>query len=204
MTLIIIIVTVIFSIIAFNNRDIFQKYSFNAYAIKNYNEWYRFFTYGLLHADWVHLLINMLVLYSFGEVVETYFKYYFGIKAYLYYILLYIGGIVFSVTYDFWKHKDDKYYNSIGASGAVSAVIFSSIIFYPCGKIYIFLIPIGIPSIIFGILYLAYSAYMARKAIDNIGHDAHFWGAVFGIVYTIILKPKLVLIFIEQIHQVFI
>ncbi len=203
MTIFIIIITAIISIWAFNNREVFDKLSFNAYEIKHKKEGWRFFSYALIHAGWAHLIINMFVLYSFGDVVETLLNYYFGIKYLIYFSLLYIGGIIFSILFDFRKNKDNVYYNAVGASGAVSAIVFSSIILYPGGSIYLFFIPIPIPSAIFGILYLIYSAYMSKRAKDNIGHSAHFWGAIFGVIFTIILKPKLFLIFLEQITNIF-
>ena len=141
----------------------------------------------------------MFVLYSFGRVVEYSYKYLFGVKAYLFYLLLYVGGILFSVVFDFGKYKNNAYYSAVGASGAVSAIVFSSIIISPLDKIYMFFIPIGIPSFIFGIIYLIYSAYMAKNSKDNIGHNAHFWGAVFGIAFTLILKPNLFVNFLNQI-----
>jgi membrane associated rhomboid family serine protease len=104
---------------------------------------------------------------------------------------LYIGGAALSTLPSYGKHKDDYSYTAVGASGAVSAVVFASIIFDPWSKLIIFPIPIGIPAILFGFLYLIYSWYMGKKNIDNVGHDAHFWGAVFGFVFTIILKPAL-------------
>ena len=134
-----------------------------------------------------------MVLYSFGRIVEQYYGFYFSLKGILYYLLLYIGGTALSTLPSYGKHKDDYSYTAVGASGAVSAVVFASIVFDPLNKIYIFLIPIGIPAIIFGILYLVYSWYMGKKNIDNIGHDAHFWGAIFGFVFTILLKPVLLL-----------
>ncbi len=176
---------------------------FNAYLAKHSNQWYRFFTYAFVHADWIHLLVNMFVLYSFGSIVETFFKLHFGPKGILDFILLYIGGIMFSVLGSFGRHKDNFGYNAVGASGAVSAIVFSSIIFYPIGKIYLFMIPLGVPAFIFGILYLAYSAYMAKRNIGNIGHDAHFWGAIFGALFTIVLKPSLFLNCIAQIQGMF-
>ena len=123
--------------------------------------------------------------------MEQSYGYYFGLKGILYYLLLYIGGTALSTVPSYGKYKDDYSYTAVGASGAVSAVVFASIVFDPLNKIYIFLIPFGIPAIIFGILYLGYSWYMGKKNIDNIGHDAHFWGAVFGFVFTILLKPVL-------------
>lgn len=197
-TLIIVIITSAISIAAFSNRNLFRRLLFNAYDIKKFKNYYRLFTYSLVHADWVHLLINMFVLFSFGKMTETYYKYFFGNIWILYYLLLYIGAVLISILPAYKKHYDDYSYNAVGASGAVSAVVFASIIFDPLGKIFIFPIPIGIPSILFAILYLAYSWYMNKKANDNIGHDAHFWGAIFGFVYTILLKPKLVLFFIDR------
>lgn len=203
MVILIVILTAIVSIVALNNPLIMDKLRFNAYYIKHNKEWYRFFSYSLVHADYIHLFVNMYVLYSFGGIVLTFFKFHFGGKAIINFLLLYIGGIIFSVLIDYRKNKDNVYYNAVGASGAVSAIVFSSIILYPGGKIFLFFIPIGIPSAIFGILYLIYSAYMTKRANDNIGHSAHFWGAIFGVVFTIILKPKFALMFLEQIQGIF-
>lgn len=202
-TLIIIAITVLVSILAFSNHEIFRRLAFNAYDIKHFKNGYRFLTYALIHADWIHLLINMVVFYSFGRIVEQYYGYYFGAKGLLYYILLYVGGAALSTLPSYGKYKDDYTYTAVGASGAVSAVVFASIIFDPLSKIYFFLIPIGIPSIIFGFLYLIYSAYMSRKNIDNVGHDAHFWGAVFGFVFTIILKPELIVRLFGILRDIF-
>ncbi len=197
-TLLIIIVTCGISLMAMNNEELFAKLRFNAYDARHSNHWYRFFTYGFVHAGYVHLFVNMFVLYSFGVIVEMYFKVYFPGKASFYYILLYLGGVILSVIPSFGKHKNDVFYNAVGASGAVAAVVFSSIILYPTGKIFLFFIPVGIPSPIFGILYLAYEYYSSRNSKDNIGHDAHLWGAIFGLVFTIALKPDLVMMFLRQ------
>ncbi len=192
LTFIIIAITSIISISAFNNIELFSTLKFNAYNIKHSGEKWRFFSYALVHSGWLHLIINMYVLYSFGDVVELYFSTTYGTIGYLYYVLLYVGGVLFSTLYDFGKHKDDIYYNAVGASGAVSAVVFSSILIYPSGSIYLFPIPFPLPSWVFGFVYLIYSAYMGKKGVDNIGHFAHFWGAVFGIVLTIILVPRVI------------
>ncbi|MCB0804807.1 MAG: rhomboid family intramembrane serine protease [Bacteroidales bacterium] len=192
-------ITVLISILSFSRPDVFDKLKFNAWYIRHESEWFRFFSYGLVHADWMHLFINMFVLYSFGDIVVQFFEHYFGNKSILYFILLYVGGIGFSSLYDFGKHKENIYYNAVGASGAVSAVVFSSIILYPAGKIFLFFIPIGIPAPVFGILYLAYSAYMAKRGSDNIGHSAHFWGAVYGIAFTIAVNPEFAIIFINHL-----
>ncbi len=199
LTFVIIAITGFISISAFNNIDLFNNLKFNAYQIKHSGEKYRFFSYALLHSGWMHLIINMYVLYSFGGVVEQSFLVSFGTIGYLYFALLYVGGILFSTLYDFKKHKDDIYYNAVGASGAVSAVVFSSILVYPSGSIFLFPIPFPLPSWVFGIAYLIYSAYMGKKGVDNIGHNAHFWGAIFGIVLTIILVPNVIQNFFSTI-----
>ena len=203
MILSIIALTCLVSILAFSNPELFRRFQFNAYAIRHHKQGYRFFTYGLLHAGWAHLAINMFVLWSFGRIVYSLYLLIFGNLGILYFLLLYIGGIMFSVLFDYGRHKDHEWYNAVGASGAVSAVVFASIILYPAGGIYLFFIPVEIPSPIFGILYLVYSAYMARRGKDNIGHDAHFWGAIFGVVLTIALKPVLFLSFIDELMNIF-
>ena len=187
--IIIIVATAIVSIMAFNNYQLFDKLKFNAYQIKHNKETWRFFSYVLVHGGWMHLIINMFVLWSFGDIVEHYFKATNGLKGELYFVLLYIAGTIFSTLVDFYQNKDNYYYNAVGASGAVSAVVFASILIFPGGSIFIFPIPIPIPSWLFGILYLIYSAYMAKKGIDNVGHSAHFWGAVVGIVFMMIVAP---------------
>lgn len=202
-TIIIIAITVIISLIAFNNREIFRRLAFNAYDIKHFKNSYRFLSYALIHADWIHLFINMMVLYSFGRVVEEYYAMLFGAKGILYFILLYVGGTALSTLPSYGKHKDDYSYTAVGASGAVSAVVFAFILFDPLGKLTLFPIPIGIPAIIFGVMYLIYSAYMGKKNIDNVGHDAHFWGAVFGFVFTVILKPELIVRLYSILSNIF-
>ncbi len=192
LNLLFLVSTVIVSFMGFNNAVLFHKLKFNPYRIKHNRESWRFFSHALIHADWLHLLVNMYVLYSFGGLVESVFRSVFGNIGMLYYVLLYIGGVLFSSLYDFGKHKDDPYYNAVGASGAVSAVVFSSILIYPQGGLTIFPIPFSIPSWIFGILYLLYSAYMGKRGTDNVAHNAHLWGAVFGIIYTVILIPETV------------
>jgi membrane associated rhomboid family serine protease len=201
MTVLFVAITVIISIIAFSNRRVFDKFTYLPFGIKYNHEGYRFFSYALIHADFVHLFVNMFVLYSFGNAVEYFYNSVFGLKGYLYYLLLYVGGIVLSVTPAYGKQKDNPAYSAVGASGAVSAVVFASIIFNPLAPIGILFLPFNIPAIIFGALYLFYSAYMSGKAIDNVGHDAHFWGAVFGIFFTIAVKPTLVLHLYESIAQ---
>ncbi|RLD62927.1 MAG: rhomboid family intramembrane serine protease [Bacteroidetes bacterium] len=198
MTLIIIIITSLLSFAAFNRKELFYKYNFNAFQIYHRKQWYRMFSYAFLHANYMHLIINMIVLYSFGTSLERYFYYYFGSKSNLFFICLYAGGIVISTTYSLFKNRENYNYNAVGASGAVSAVVFASIFFDPLSKVWFFGI-IPIPGIIFAFAYLIYSYYMSKKNIDDVGHDAHFWGAVFGLIYPIILKPELFQVFINRL-----
>ena len=199
MTFAIIALTAIISFLALNNEALFARLRFNAWDVKHNNHWYRFFTYGLIHADFFHLLVNMLVLFSFGRIVESYFAVLFPEKAKFYYLLMYAGGLILSVLPAFGKHKNDVFYNAVGASGAVAAILFSAIILHPTGSIYLFFIPIPIPAPVFGVLYIAYEYYISKRANDNIGHDAHLWGAIFGIVFTIALKPALAARFFSEI-----
>jgi membrane associated rhomboid family serine protease len=198
-TVFIVIITALTSIVAFGNQDLFYKMKFNAYLIQHNRQWHRFFTYAFLHVDWMHLLVNMFVLWSFGSMVEQLFQIYFLGMGTLYFLLLYVGGILFSTLPAYGKHKNNDFYNAVGASGAVSAVLFSSIIMYPQGEIIFIFLPVPIPAYIFGVLYLIYSAYMAKRGQDNIGHDAHFWGAVFGLVFTLGLNPNFALEFFDKI-----
>lgn len=202
-SIVIILITVATSLLAFRDHSIFEKLKFNAYAIKHQNQWYRGFSYGLIHADIPHLAINMFVLYSFGDAVLFLFNEIFEAHTTLYFLLLYIGGLGFSTLYDLYKYNETPSYNAVGASGAVSAIVFASILKYPLGKISLLFIPIGIPSFIFGGLYLLYSAYMSKKNTDNVGHNAHFWGAIYGFILPIILKPTLFSNFINQVTEYF-
>jgi membrane associated rhomboid family serine protease len=198
MTLIIIAVTVIISITAFQKNELLYKYQFNAYQVLKRNEWYRLITYGFLHANWDHLLINMMVLYFFGDALEYYFQMNFGASGVFYFIALYLGAIIVSTLYDLHKHKDHYHYNAVGASGATSAVVFATIFFNPYGKILFFFI-LPIPGIIFASGYLFYSYYMGIKNFDNIGHSAHFYGALCGFLIPNLIKPQLFSLFLQQI-----
>jgi membrane associated rhomboid family serine protease len=193
-------ITALVSYKAFQDSSLKWRFMFNAYEIKRKKEWYRFFSHGLIHADWVHLGLNIYVLYLFGGTVETSFVAQFGlVKGIVNYLLLYIGGLAVSSFYSYAKHQDNTHYNALGASGAVSAVVFASIALFPMKELGIILIPFYIPGVIFGALYLLYSNYMAKKQMDNIGHDAHFWGALFGFVITFVFNPDLLSSFVNQI-----
>ena len=195
-----ILLSIVASLIAFNNRNMFNKYLFSPYATFHYKQYYRLFTHAFLHGDYMHLAFNMYALYIFGQVLEgLYFPALFQNKAEFYYLLLYVGGIIFSSVYELFRQKDNPNYTSLGASGAVTAIVFSVILINPAMGMGILFIPISIPAWIFGAIYLLYSWYMGKRQLDNIGHTAHFWGAVFGFVFTIILKPALLSRFFTEI-----
>lgn len=185
-TLIIVIITSIVSFTAFSNQKMIDDFIFDPPAISNRNQWYRFFSAALIHADIAHLAFNMLSFYSFGEYVEANFKYLFGPAGSLLYLALYVMSQFFCLLPSYYKNKDNYHYRSLGASGAVSAVIFAGIFLAPLQKIGILFIPFGIPGFIFGFIYLAVTAYLDRKGGGNINHSAHLYGAIAGIALLII------------------
>lgn len=188
-TLVIIIFTSLVSVTTFGNRKIVQDLIFYPPAITKQGQWYRFFTCGLLHADWEHLIFNMLSLYLFGATVENYFKsdLLFGDMGEWFYLMLYVLALFFSLIPTFFKHRNNYQYRSLGASGAVSAIVFAGILFNPTAKLGFFFIPPIIPGYIFGPLYLLFSTWLERKGKDNINHSAHIWGALFGLGFTLLL-----------------
>ncbi|WP_065218710.1 MULTISPECIES: rhomboid family intramembrane serine protease [Butyricimonas] len=192
----ILIATVVVSIACFSNGSLFNKLSYSPYRMVHANEWYRIISHGFVHADWVHLFVNMFTFLSFGQYVEKAFSY-MGFSGGSF-ILLYFGGMIAASLYDLWKYRDNRYYTSIGASGAVSAVLFTAIFLNPWDKIYLFA-AIPIPGIVFGFVYLWYCQYMAKRGGDNINHNAHFYGAVYGFVFPILLEPGLLQVFIQQL-----
>ena len=198
MTIILLGITIIISLIGFSNEMFQRKLIFNAYLIHHHKEWWRILSSGFIHADFMHLLFNMFVLYGFGQAVESYYNAIFGNNGGADFLILYLGAIVIANAPSLVKYKDATFYNSLGASGGVAAILFAAILFDPWSKIYLFGI-IGIPGIILGPLYLFYEYRSALKANDHINHDAHFYGALFGMVFTIILNPRIVLHFVDQL-----
>ncbi|MBN9482500.1 MAG: rhomboid family intramembrane serine protease [Bacteroidetes bacterium 43-93] len=193
-TIIIIVVTVLISIAAFNNADMLNKLILWPRRMDSPAEYYRLLTCGFVHVDYMHLAFNMITLYFFGRELEVYF----GLLGRpLLFPILYLSGIVASSLPSYIRHKDNSYYRSLGASGGVAAIIFSAIYFSPWTRIYIIVLPL--PAILFAVGYLLYSAYMDKHGSDNIGHNAHFWGAVYGFVFTLLFDPTHGRIFFEQL-----
>ena len=184
-TLIIIIATSIISFIAFSNHKLMDQFIFYPPAVRR-GQIYRFFSCGLIHADFGHLIFNMISLYLFGEAVESKFMEAFGPLGKLVYLGMYVLALAVSVIPTYINNKDNYHYRSLGASGAVSAVIFAGILFFPLAKLGLFFIPIYVAGFIFGILYLFVSGWLDKRGGGNINHSAHIFGALFGIGFTII------------------
>ncbi|MDY6025956.1 rhomboid family intramembrane serine protease [Bergeyella zoohelcum] len=187
-SIITIAITVIISIIAMNNREVFEKYKFNIGAIKYNKEYIRMISAGFLHADFFHLLFNMYTLYIFSPIILNTF----GTFSFL---AIYLGSIIAGNLFCMYLYKDQSWYSAIGASGGVSGVLFASIALYPYLGLMIFPIPVHIPGFIFGLLYFGYSVYMMLnpRQGDNIGHAAHIGGAVMGLVFVLIMATSAVI-----------
>ncbi|MBL0308593.1 MAG: rhomboid family intramembrane serine protease [Bacteroidetes bacterium] len=198
-TIILIAITSIISLVAFQKHQWIERLIFYPYLIWRNKEWYRMLTGGLIHLDLTHLFFNMFVLYSFGSYIEVAFGQIFGEAGGLIYAAMYLLAIVLADVWNLFKKRDDPNYRSLGASGGVAAVLFSFILIKPFGLLYLFFIPIGIPAFIFGGLYLAYSIYMAKRQSDNIGHLAHFTGAIFGFFFPVLLQPSLLIRFVQTL-----
>lgn len=200
-TLTLVILTSLVSFNAFNNPAFKARLIFNPYIIVRNKDYKRFITSGFIHADFIHLLFNMLVLWMFGSYVERVFVFTYGDWGAVFYIALYILGIIVSDIPSFLKNKDLPHYNALGASGGVSSIVFSYILFDPASKLYLYGL-IGLPGVVWAVLYIIYSYHMSKQQRDNINHDAHLYGGLFGIVFTILTVPNVISNFIEQLANV--
>lgn len=195
--------TCLVSFMAFNNPHWMYKLKHWPYQERRDGEYYRWLTSGFLHGDVMHLVFNMITLYFFGQYVEQWFLDVFEQFGGIIYLLFYLIAIVAASSATYFKYRETSSFASIGASGAVAAVLFASILIYPTSEIYLFFIPIGIPGFIFGVLYLWFSAYAAKKGGDNIDHTAHYYGALFGFFFPILFEPGLVPMFLMQLQMWF-
>ena len=198
-----IIANVIFSMVGFSNAAMVDKTIMWPYRVARENQYIRFITSGFLHADWMHLIFNMFTLFFFGIGLEHYFSMY-GLGGNISYLALYFLGLIISDIPSYIKHKNDYNYRSLGASGAVSAVVFATIVFSPWSPIYLYG-ALKISATVYAILYIFYCVYMGKKSGDNINHDAHLWGSLFGLAFTLILiavmQPDLFTGIIEELKH---
>ncbi|HEX8350061.1 MAG TPA: rhomboid family intramembrane serine protease, partial [Hymenobacter sp.] len=205
-TVLLILATAAISVYAWSNDSLRDAWILNPFLMQKRNEWYRFLTSGFLHANLTHLIFNMFAFYSFGMIIQALFENLYGAQdGILRFLLLYLGGIIVSDIPTYFRHRKDVDYRSLGASGGVAAVIFASILLHPVAPkgqgIFIFPIPFPIQPFLFGFLYLGYSYYQGRRDNDNINHDAHFYGALYGILVTWAMIPEAASIFWNQLHQ---
>lgn len=194
-SLVILAVTVLVSLSAFSDRRLFEALLFDPYRTREGREWYRFITHAAIHADVPHLVVNMFVLHAFGQHVEYLFARISPLPVWLTFGGLYLGGAVVASLPAYVKHGAHPGYRAVGASGAVSAVTFAVILLLPMAPLRILFVPIDLPAILFGVLYLVYSWVMDRRGGDGVAHDAHFHGALFGVAYTTMLEPEALLHF---------
>lgn len=185
-TLTLLVITVALSLFGFANKKVINDFIFYPHAIKRDNEWWRFITNGFIHADLGHLAFNMFSLYMFGDFVEKYFIVLFNEKGKALYLAMYLTALVICLIPTYIMQRNNNHYRSLGASGAVSAVVFAGVFLDPTIKIGLFIIPPIIPGFIFGPLYLLMTIYMSKRGGDNINHSAHFWGSVWGVGFLII------------------
>ena len=187
-TLVIVVATGIVSWLAFNNRQLLDRLILWPPAIDRHKQYDRLVTHGFIHADLGHLLFNMITLFFFGRPVEQVFVERIGAVGF---VLFYLSAIVIAILPTYLKHRNDAQYRSLGASGAVSAVLFAFILMAPWTGIYIFFIPIPIPAILYAVFYVGYSIWMDRRGTDNVNHSAHLWGAGYGVLFALVMEPAL-------------
>jgi membrane associated rhomboid family serine protease len=214
-TYLILVITILISIKAFEDQNLLNRFMFNPYNVIHKKEWYRIFSHAFIHADFMHLGFNMYVLYMFGvEVTPQSQSFYFGFKSlepalvfdfgtlgYVYYAILYIGGIAAASVYALLKHKNNPNYNSLGASGAVSAVVFGSILLNPTAQMGLMFIPIYLPAYVFGPLMLVAEYFMSKRGGTKIAHEAHIGGALFGLFFVSLINPNYVTHFFNVIFN---
>jgi membrane associated rhomboid family serine protease len=199
-TIVLIIINTAVSLYTMQKADLLNKLMMNPYLIVSRGQYYRLISSGFVHRDHMHLIFNMFSFYFFGTQLEYIFQQIFGSMGSVHFIALYMLGIVVSDLPTVYKHKKNMGYNSLGASGAVSAVVFACILFLPLQDICLYGV-LCFPGIVMGLAYLAYSFYSSKKSKDGINHDAHLYGALFGIIYCMVFYPHSITIFVRQIGE---
>ncbi len=170
----------------------YESWALHPFSVMHQNKYYQVITHAFIHADFVHLIFNMMTFYFFAFTLEL-------MVGSANFVIIYFASLILSSISTIIKNKDNDNYSAVGASGAISGVLFSYILFFPTSTLGIFLLPIGIPAPIFGLLYLAYCYYAAKKSRDQINHEAHLWGAVAGLIVTIFLIPGSLSYFLSQL-----
>ena len=196
LTIVIVAVTVLVSWRAFNDRALLERLILWPPAVERRRQYDRLLTHGFIHADWMHLLFNMITLWSFGSAVERVFSEWITPVGF---VLFYLSAIVIAILPTYIRHRQDANYRSLGASGGVSAVLFAFILFDPWSKLIIFPIPLPIPAFLFAVLYVGYSIWMDRRGRDNVNHSAHLWGAAYGVLFTVLLEPRILGHFVQTL-----
>lgn len=187
-------ITIIVSLIAFSNEKVYDKFILHPYNVSRGKNIYTLITSGFIHADYMHLFFNMLSYYFFAFDLERKIGHW-------QFALLYMVSMVLSDLPSVAKHKSDFWYRSLGASGAISAVVFGAILYNPLGKMMILILPIPIPAVLFGVLYLVYCSYGSKRGQDNINHDAHLFGALSGIMITALLDHSVLPDFFHAVTE---
>lgn len=194
LTVILIAITCAVSFAAFNNRKLYGALIMWPPAVSRRHEWHRLITYGVIHGDFAHLLFNMITLYFFGELIEKFIVERIGGIGYLGF---YVGALIVSILPSYLRHRNDSEYASLGASGAVNAVLFAFILFAPWSLIFVFFIPM--PAILYAVLYVGYTIWAEHHAQDRTNHTAHLWGAAYGVLFVLMLEPRVLQVFVKQL-----
>ena len=176
----------------YSNRELLGRLMLHPYSVTRYNRWHLLLTSGFVHGDMAHLMFNMISFYFFAFSLET-------VVGTANFLIIYFGSMALADVSTVIKNKDNPDYYALGASGAISGVIFASILLFPGMEIGFILLPIGIPAPVFGLLYLAYCYYAAKRSGDMINHQAHFWGALAGVLILILIYPDVLPYFISEI-----
>lgn len=192
-TLVLIAITCVVSWLAWKTPSLMEKLILWPPAVARRKEYWRLLTYGFVHADPMHLLFNMITLFFFGRFIERIFADYFGFVGF---VLFYLSALLVSILPSYLRHRADPNYRSLGASGAVSAVLFAFILVNPWALI---LIPIPVPAILYAIGYVGYSIWMDRQKRDNVNHSAHLWGAGYGVLFFVLLEPRVLQVFMTAL-----
>ena len=193
-TLVLIAVTVLVSWQAFEKPQLLGRLILWPPAIDRHKQYDRLITHGFVHADWQHLIFNMITLFFFGAGIERAFAPYIGPVGFL---LFYVSAILVAILPTYLRHRHDPNYRSLGASGAVSAVLFASILINPWQLLLVLFIPM--PAIVFGVCYIGYSIWMDKRGGDNINHSAHLWGAGYGMLFTVMMEPRVLGSFVDRL-----